>query len=61
MATQLYVTIKELMEMLEISKSTAQKIIQNCNGELKARGFITISGKTPRSYLYERLGISIKK
>lgn len=61
MATQLYVNISELMEMLDISKSTAQQIIQKCNNELKARGYITISGKTPRSYLYERLGIAVKK
>ena len=40
---------------LSVSKPYAYKLIRQLNDELKAKGFITISGRVNRQYFYERL------
>lgn len=37
-----------------ISESKAYELIRQMNSELAARGFLTIRGKIPRSYLEKR-------
>lgn len=44
-----------VMEYLEVSESTAYKIIRILNAELSERGFYTISGKISKKYLDERI------
>lgn len=52
-----YITASELMKIAPIGKTKAYEIIKAINEELKARGYITIRGKAPRSYTLEKLAI----
>ncbi len=49
-----FITPEEVAEELGISKSHAYKILRELNKELKAMGFITISGKVSRVYFEEK-------
>ena len=46
--------VEDVMEILRVSKSTAYHTMQQLNKELRAKGYITRSGRVPRSYLLER-------
>ena len=46
---------EEVAQELSVSKPYAYKLIRQLNEELKAKGFITISGRVNRQYFYERL------
>lgn len=50
-----FICAEEVAQELSISKAYAYKLIRQMNEELKARGFITISGRVNRQYFYERL------
>ncbi len=45
----------EVARELEVSKSYAYKLIQQLNGELQEKGYITIAGRVNRQYFRERL------
>ncbi len=49
-----YMTAEDVMEELRVARSTASKIIQRLNRELKAQGYLTVSGRVSRSYFKER-------
>ncbi len=46
--------VEQVMELLQVGKSTAYHIMQQCNKELKEQGYITSAGRVPRAYLVER-------
>ena len=46
--------VDEVAQELGISKSYAYKIVQKLNGELKEKGFMTISGRVNKQYFIER-------
>lgn len=50
-----FIGAQEAAEELGVSASYAYKIIRKLNDELKAKGYITISGKVSRQYFNERL------
>ena len=50
-----FLTATEVTEILHISRSSAYRIIQRLNGELKAQGKITIAGKISSRYFYENV------
>lgn len=50
-----YYNVDEVTELLGMSKSFCYKLVQNLNGELKAKGCIIFPGKVPKKYLEERL------
>ncbi len=52
---RLFYTAADVMAILGISKSTAYREIKKLNDELRAKGYITISGKIPVKYFMERL------
>lgn len=52
-----FVTVEEVMELLQVSRSTAYHTMQRLNKELKEKGFITHAGRVSRKYLMERLYI----
>ncbi len=54
MANQ-FMRAEEVAKELGISKSFAYKLIRQLNQELKAKGFVTISGRINRVYFQERL------
>ena len=50
-----FMKIQDVADELGISKSYAYKIVQKLNEELKAQGFITISGRVNKQYFLERV------
>ena len=51
------VTVDEVMDILQVGKSTAYHTMQRLNNELKKKGYITHAGRVSRSYLMERCGL----
>lgn len=51
------ITVEEVMDILQVSRSTAYHTMQRLNKELQAKGFITHSGRVSRTYLMERCGL----
>lgn len=49
-----FMKVQDVADELGISKSYAYKIVQQLNEELKAQGFITISGRVNKQYFMER-------
>ena len=50
-----FIRAEEVAEMLDVSKSYAYKIVQKLNAELKAKGYLTISGRVSRRYFMEKV------
>ena len=49
--------VQDVMALLECSKSFAYKVIREANQELKAKGYVVMDGRIPKSYLNKRLGL----
>lgn len=49
--------VEDVMEILRVGGSTAYHTMQRLNKELQAKGYITHSGRIPRSYLMEQCGL----
>ena len=49
--------VEEVMDILQVSRSTAYHTMQKLNKELKDKGFITHAGRVSRSYLMQRCGL----
>ena len=47
--------VKDVWAALEVSESMAYGIIKQLNGELAAKGYITIPGKVSKVYFEEKL------
>lgn len=54
MGQEVFITAKEVAELLGISKSKAYAIIRGLNQELSAKGFITVAGRVSRKFFEER-------
>lgn len=50
-------TVEEVMDILQVSRSAAYHVMQRLNKELREKGYITHSGRIPRSYLMDRCGL----
>jgi len=50
-----FIRVDEVAAELDISKPYAYKLIRQLNEELKAKGYLTISGRVNRQYFMERL------
>ena len=48
-----FATAPEAAQLLHISTSHAYKVIHRLNQELKAQGFLTITGRISRDYLLQ--------
>ena len=51
------ITVNEVMEILQVGRSTAYHTMQRLNKELRAKGYIVHSGRVSRAYLMERCGL----
>lgn len=49
-----FICAEEVAQELSVSKPYAYKLIRQLNEELKEKGFITISGRVNRQYLYTK-------
>ena len=54
MTSNTFMRVEDVAEELGISKSYAYKIVQQLNAELKAQGFLTISGRINKQYFLEK-------
>ena len=50
-----FICAEEVAQELSVSKPYAYKLIRQLNEELKAKGFITISGRVNRQYFYDTM------
>ena len=50
--SKMFMNVKEVMEVLEVSESYAYKLMKRLNRELQAMGCQTIAGKVDRKYFY---------
>ena len=53
----LYITPKEVMEIMGVKLTSAYKIIRQCNNLLKKQGKFYISGRCPRNLFYKMTGL----
>lgn len=53
-----FITVKEVMEIMHIKEGQAYKMMRQCNEELKAKGFMTVRGRVPKTFFFERIGLS---
>lgn len=51
------ITVEEVMDILQVGRSTAYHTMQRLNKELRDKGYIVHSGRISRAYLMERCGI----
>ncbi|MEG0836071.1 MAG: DNA-binding protein [Christensenellaceae bacterium] len=49
-----FMRVEDVAKELGISKSYAYKIVQKLNSDLRAKGFLTISGRINRKYFLEK-------
>ena len=49
-----FITAADVQKILGVSRSKAYQILQGMNRELKAKGYITLSGKCPTSYFKQK-------
>ena len=54
MTSNTFLKVEDVAEILGISKSYAYKIVQKLNADLKAKGFLTISGRVNKQYFLEK-------
>lgn len=54
MDNTLYFKAPEVAEMLGVSRGHAYKIVKKLNTELAAKGYITIAGRIPKKYFWEK-------
>lgn len=50
-----FLTATEVAEILNVSRSTAYRIIKRLNNELNKAGKITVAGKVSARYFYENV------
>lgn len=50
----MFIFASEVSETLEISRTSAYRIIKQLNTELSEKGYMTIEGRTSRRYFDER-------
>lgn len=55
MSNNTFIRVDEVADMLGISKSYAYKIVRGLNSELKAKGFLVVSGRVNRRYFLEKV------
>ena len=49
-----FMRVEDVAQELGVSKSYAYKIVQKLNAELKAKGYLTISGRVNRKFFMEK-------
>lgn len=53
MATELFMRVEEVANVMGVSVSYAYKIIRKLNKELKKTGYLTMNGRIDRKFFYD--------
>ncbi len=51
----LLISAKEISKVMEISPTTAYKIVRELNEQLEKMGYLTVTGKTSKVFFYEKI------
>ena len=51
---KVYYSAKDIVDMLDISKASAYKLIRQMNNELQSSGYIILQGKVQRAYFNQK-------
>lgn len=57
--TNSFYRCEDIKKILHIKESKAYKIMHTLNKELEEKGYITVSGRVPKKYFHERLGLEL--
>ncbi len=49
-----FISVKEISDVLRVSKSKSYNIVRTLNKELEEKGYMVISGRVSRKYFEER-------
>ncbi len=49
-----FMRVDDVARELGVSKSYAYKVVQKLNGELKEKGYLTVSGRVNRKYFMKK-------
>ena len=52
---KLFLSVEEVQQMLDVSKSYAYKVIRKMNSELRQQGYHTIAGRVSKTYVLEKV------
>lgn len=55
MANKYMMSATDVAAELEVSRSTAYKIVKEMNDELAKQGYLTIAGKVPRAFFAKKM------
>ena len=50
-----FLNASDICELMQVSRSTAYRIMKTLNDELDKKGKITVAGKIPAKYFFERV------
>lgn len=56
MEDKLFYRVDDVVDMMQVSKDMAYKIIRDLNAELNERGIITVKGRVNARYFKSRVG-----
>lgn len=51
---KVFYSATDIVEMLDVSRATAYKLIRQMNDELQASGYIILQGKVPKAYFNQK-------
>ena len=54
-SANLYFTADQIRSFMGVSRSMSYKICRELNEELALKGYLTVPGKVPKRFLYEKL------
>lgn len=49
-----FMNVKDVSQELQISRSSAYKVIRQLNDELQKKGYLIVNGKVPKNYFVLR-------
>ena len=53
--TKKFLNASDIIEIMQVSRSTAYRIMKKLNDELNQKGKITVAGRIPAKYFFERV------
>ena len=51
--SKLFITVKEVSQVLQVSDQQSYKIIRSMNEQLKEKGYLVVRGRVDRKYFLE--------
>lgn len=55
METKTFMTVEEVAKELNVSKSYAYKVVRELNAEMKALGYLTVTGRINTNFFRKKL------